>query len=112
MSSRIITNSKVLVTGGAGFIGSNLVDALLSQDNEVVVLDNFATGKEKNLEHLYDFKATKPIVDNFQLIIGDIRNIDDCHKACKGVDHVLNKQMEFLRWVFQIQVGYSRLGFM
>ena len=46
---RTVTNSKVLVTGGAGFIGSNLVEALLARDNEVTVLDNFATGKMINL---------------------------------------------------------------
>ena len=49
--SRLIENSKVLVTGGAGFIGSNLVDALLQQDNNVVCLDNFATGYLVNFGH-------------------------------------------------------------
>ncbi len=79
-----ITNSKVLVTGGAGFIGSNLVEALLAQDNEVTVLDNFATGKMINLV---------PFVGNkhFKLIVGDIRNMDDCHKAVDGVDYVLHE---------------------
>ena len=82
--SRIIENSKVLVTGGAGFIGSNLVEALLEQDNDVVVLDNFATGHRKNLE---------PFIDNsrFCLIEGDIRDQPTCHKACAGMDYVLHQ---------------------
>jgi UDP-N-acetylglucosamine 4-epimerase len=79
-----IQNCKILVTGGAGFIGSNLCEALLALDNEVVCLDNFSTGKEKNIEHLY----TNP---KFKLIGGDIRNIEDCKKACKGVDYVLHE---------------------
>ena len=79
-----ITNSKVLVTGGAGFIGSNLVEALLAQDNEVTVLDNFSTGKMINLV---------PFVGNkkFKLIVGDIRSIDDCRKAVDGVEYVLHE---------------------
>lgn len=81
---RIIENSKVLVTGGAGFIGSNLVDALMLQDNDVVCLDNFATGHRKNVE---------PYMDNpkFTLIEGDIRDVETCHKACEGRDYVLHQ---------------------
>ena len=79
-----LTNSRILVTGGAGFIGSNLVEALLAQDNEVTVLDNFATGKMINLV---------PFVGNkhFKLIVGDIRNMDDCRKAVDGVEYVLHE---------------------
>ena len=79
-----VTNSKVLVTGGAGFIGSNLVEALLAQNNEVSVLDNFATGKMINLV---------PFVGNkkFKLIVGDIRNMDDCRKAVDGVEFILHE---------------------
>ncbi len=77
-------SSKVLVTGGAGFIGSNLVEALLKQDNKVVCLDNFATGKRENI---VPFMGNP----NFTLIQGDIRNIDICRLACKGVDYVLHQ---------------------
>lgn len=75
---------KFLVTGGAGFIGSNLVDALLVQGASVVVLDNFATGKRENLR-----LASKN--ENFKLIEGDIRNYDDCVKAVEGCDYVLHQ---------------------
>ncbi|MCY1634891.1 SDR family oxidoreductase [Marinifilum sp. D737] len=81
---RIIENSKVLVTGGAGFIGSNLVDRLLEQGNQVVCLDNFATGKRENLELALQNK-------DFTLIEGDIRNFEDCVKAVKGCDYVLHQ---------------------
>ncbi len=80
----IIENHRILVTGGAGFIGSNLVDALLAQNNAVVVLDNFATGKPENLAHV----LTHP---RFKLVVGDIRKLDDCRKACDGVDYVMHQ---------------------
>ena len=79
-----ITNSKVLITGGAGFIGSNLTEALLAQGNKITCLDNFATGKRENVE---PFLANP----NYTLIEGDIRNPDDCAKACAGVDYVLHQ---------------------
>jgi UDP-N-acetylglucosamine 4-epimerase len=79
-----IKYKKILVTGGAGFIGSNLCEELLNRDNTVVCLDNFATGKRENLTEL----VKNP---NFALIEGDIRNIDDCLKATKGVDFVLHQ---------------------
>ena len=81
---RKIENSRVLVTGGAGFIGSHLVDALLAQNNQVVVLDNCVTGKKENIKHHFEN-------DNFTFIEGDIRNLDECHKACEGVDYVLHQ---------------------
>ncbi len=83
MSNKII-NSRVLVTGGAGFIGSNLIKSLLSQDNEVICFDNFITGKHKNIS---EFKTNK----NFTLFEGDIRNFDDCLKATEGIDYVLHQ---------------------
>ncbi|MDA7496598.1 SDR family oxidoreductase [Akkermansiaceae bacterium] len=82
--NRKIQNSRVLVTGGAGFIGSNLIEVLLQQDNEVVCLDNFMTGHRKNLEA---FK----LKSNFELIEGDIRDLETCHKACDGIDYVLHQ---------------------
>ena len=78
------TKKRILITGGAGFIGSNLCEALLKKDNKVVCLDNFATGKRENIkEFLND--------PNFTLIEGDIRKLDDCLKATKGVDYVLHQ---------------------
>ncbi|WP_299534737.1 SDR family oxidoreductase [Ulvibacterium sp.] len=76
--------SLVLVTGGAGFIGSNLCDVLLENGNRVRCLDNFATGKRENIEQL----LSNP---NFDLLVGDIRDLKDCHKACTGVDYVLHQ---------------------
>lgn len=79
-----IENKTILVTGGAGFIGSNLCEHLLRYNNKVVCLDNFATGRTQNIQHL----LSNP---NFTLIVGDIRNIADCHKAVNGVDYVLHE---------------------
>lgn len=81
---RLLRNRKVLVTGGAGFIGSNLVESFLSTGNEVVCLDNFSTGKRKNLEHSLKHHS-------FTLIEGDIRNYDDCLKAVSGIDFVFHQ---------------------
>lgn len=80
----LLSSSKVLVTGGAGFIGSNLCEALLENGATVVCLDNFATGKRENLKALNDNV-------NFTLIEGDIRNFEDCKKAVEGVDYVLHQ---------------------
>lgn len=77
---------KVLVTGGAGFIGSNLCEYLLVHDYQVVCLDNFATGKIENLLPLLNQYPTA-----FKLIVGDIRNLEDCQKAVEGVDYVLHE---------------------
>ena len=81
---RQIENSTILVTGGAGFIGSNLCEYLLKYSNKVVCLDNFATGRTQNIQHLLG----NP---NFKLIVGDIRNLSDCHKAAQGVDYILHE---------------------
>jgi UDP-N-acetylglucosamine 4-epimerase len=81
---RQIENSTILVTGGAGFIGSNLCEHLLKHNNKVICLDNFATGRPENIQHLYSNS-------NFTLIEGDIRNISDCHKAAQGVDFILHE---------------------
>lgn len=84
--SRLKLNPKhhILVTGGAGFIGSNLCEALLNNGNVVTCLDNFSTGKRENIAHL--LKNEK-----FTLIEGDIRNLSDCQKACKNVDYILHQ---------------------
>ena len=74
---------KVLVTGGAGFIGSNLCESLLEQEYEVVCLDNFATGKPENILPLIE-----QFPKQFHLIVGDIRKLSDCQKAVDGVDYV------------------------
>jgi len=79
-----LSNKTILVTGGAGFIGSNLCEALLEKGNKVVCLDNFATGKRENVAHL-------SADDNFTLIEGDIRKLEDCLKASQGVDYVLHQ---------------------
>ena len=82
--NNVISQSKVLVTGGAGFIGSNLCEHLLLHNNEVVCLDNLATGHRYNIEHLLG----NP---NFQFIEGDIRNYKDCQQAVEGCDYILHQ---------------------
>lgn len=77
---------KVLVTGGAGFIGSNLCEALLGQGDEVCCLDNFATGKIGNLLPLL-----QRYPERFRLIVGDIRKPEDCRKAVEGMEYVLHE---------------------
>lgn len=81
---RTLRNRKVLVTGGAGFIGSNLIESLLKTDNKVVCLDNFSTGKRENLKSFIN----NP---NFLLIEGDIRNYSDCEKAVSGIEIVFHE---------------------
>ncbi|OQD43073.1 LPS biosynthesis protein WbpP [Croceivirga radicis] len=75
---------RILVTGSAGFIGSNLCEALLKNGNTVIGLDNFATGKKENLIPLQAY-------DTFNFIEGDIRNLEDCQTACSHVDYVLHQ---------------------
>jgi UDP-N-acetylglucosamine 4-epimerase len=79
-----LSSSKVLVTGGAGFIGSNLVEALLNQNNKVVCLDNFSTGKRENVAPYMNHP-------DFTLIEGDIRDLDDCKKAAAGMEFILHQ---------------------
>ncbi|MDD5069254.1 MAG: SDR family oxidoreductase [Candidatus Omnitrophica bacterium] len=84
-----LKNKKVLVTGGAGFIGSHIVEALINQDVKVTVLDNFFSGKESNLSFV--LKDNKSITDNFELIRGDIRDLNDCRKAAGGADVIIHQ---------------------
>lgn len=81
---KYIENARVLVTGGGGFIGSNLVDFLLQNGNDVVVLDNFATGRIENLAGC----RKNP---HFHLIFGDIRDMEKCRQAVDGADFVLHE---------------------
>ena len=76
--------NNILITGGAGFIGSNLCEYFLAQGNNVVCLDNFATGHKHNIAHLLNDI-------NFTLIEGDIRNLETCKKAVQGIDYVLHQ---------------------
>ncbi len=80
----MIKNQKILITGGAGFIGSNLIEHFIHQDNEIICLDNFLTGLRKNIE---------PFINHpqFALIEGDIRNYEDCQKAVDGCDFVFHQ---------------------
>ncbi len=80
----ILKNSKVLVTGGAGFIGSNLCEQLLEQGNQVRCLDNLSTGMRSNLEHLMEHPS-------FQFIEGDIRDYKTCEQSTEGIEYVLHQ---------------------
>ena len=79
-----------LVTGVAGFIGSNLLETLLKLNQKVVGLDNFATGHQYNLDEVQSQVSTEQWA-NFRFIKGDIRNLVDCQQACAGVDYVLHE---------------------
>lgn len=80
----MMKNKTILVTGGAGFIGSNLCEALLEKNYQVRCLDNFATGKKENIAPFLEHP-------DFILIEGDIRDLETCQQACKGVDFVLHQ---------------------
>lgn len=82
--TRNITGARVLVTGAAGFIGSNLVESLLENDNEVVGLDNLSTGFHENIA---PFLSNK----HFRFLEADIRNFTDCKKAADAIDFVLHQ---------------------
>ena len=82
--------STWLVTGAAGFIGSNLLEALLKLDQRVLGLDNFSNGKRKNLEQVKAL-ATPAQWERFQFLEGDIIDFAVCQRACAGVDYVLHQ---------------------
>ncbi|WP_454688451.1 SDR family oxidoreductase [Achromobacter aloeverae] len=81
---------KWLVTGCAGFIGSNLLETLLKLDQTVVGLDNFATGFQHNLDEVMELVSAEQWA-RFTFIEGDIRNLETCRRACTGVDFVLHQ---------------------
>ena len=74
----------ILITGGAGFIGSNLTESLLNNGNKVICLDNFSTGRKDNIDSFLSHP-------NYSFIEGDIRNLEVCRKACSDVDYVLHQ---------------------
>ena len=77
---------KILITGGAGFIGSNLAQHFLTLGHQVRVLDNFATGKPENILPLIE-----QYPQTFELVVGDIRKPEDCRKACDGIEYILHE---------------------
>ena len=79
-----LENKTILVTGGAGFIGSNIIEHLLKKNNHIICLDNFITGKKENIE--FFLKNS-----HFKFIEGDITNPNDCDQACQGVDIILHQ---------------------
>ncbi|GAA5632046.1 UDP-N-acetylglucosamine 4-epimerase [Acinetobacter calcoaceticus] len=79
-----------LITGVAGFIGSNLLETLLKLNQKVIGLDNFATGHQYNLDEVQSLVTSEQWL-NFSFIQGDIRNLEDCQKACFEVDYVLHQ---------------------
>ncbi|MBF8260324.1 MAG: Vi polysaccharide biosynthesis protein VipB/TviC, partial [Actinobacteria bacterium] len=81
---RRLNQLLLLVTGGAGFIGSNLTEALLSAGHKVRILDNFLTGKRENIAGY-----AEKFGDAFELFEGDLRDLGATRKACDGVDYVL-----------------------
>jgi UDP-N-acetylglucosamine 4-epimerase len=85
-----IKNMKYLITGVAGFIGSNLLETLLKQNQNVVGLDNFSTGHQKNLQEVRRLVSSEQW-SRFRFIEGDIRNLEDCKAACEGADVVLHQ---------------------
>ena len=79
-----------LVTGCAGFIGSNILEQLLKLGQQVVGLDNFSTGKQKNLDEVQSLVSTDEWA-RFHFIKGDIRDLATCHEACSGIDYILHQ---------------------
>ena len=79
-----LSDKKVLVTGGAGFIGSNLCYVLLKLGNSVVCMDNLSTGKKTNIHSLLKN-------DNFKFFNADIRNLEDCINISKGIDYIFHQ---------------------
>ncbi|WP_448563872.1 NAD-dependent epimerase/dehydratase family protein [Thalassotalea ganghwensis] len=89
-SSLLSNQSTWLVTGCAGFIGSNILETLLLLNQKVIGLDNFATGYQKNLDEV-QYSVSEAQWQNFTFIKGDIRELSDCQKAMQNVDYVLHQ---------------------
>ena len=81
-----------LVTGVAGFIGSNLLEMLLKLNQKIIGLDNFATGFQHNLDEVQSLVETEQW-KNFTFIEGDIRNLETCREACNGVNYVYHSEL-------------------
>lgn len=91
IKQRLVAKPKLwLITGVAGFIGSNLLETLLLLDQKVIGLDNFATGHQRNLDEVRSLVSQEQWA-RFSLIQGDIRNLEDCQQAVIGVDYVLHQ---------------------
>jgi len=91
VKAQLLAESKTwLITGVAGFIGSNLLEKLLKLNQQVVGLDNFATGHQYNLDEVQGLVSAEQWA-NFDFIKGDIRQIEDCQRACQAVDYVLHQ---------------------
>ncbi|GAA0321624.1 NAD-dependent epimerase/dehydratase family protein [Psychrobacter aestuarii] len=91
VKQELLTDKKTwLITGVAGFIGSNLLETLLKLNQTVVGLDNFATGFQHNLDEVQS-QVSDEQWQNFRFIEGDIRSLEDCQTACTGVDYVLHQ---------------------
>lgn len=91
VKNTLISEPKTwLITGVAGFIGSNLLETLLVLDQNVIGLDNFATGHQKNLDEVQS-SVSETQWQRFNFIEGDIRNLDDCYRACVEADYVLHQ---------------------
>src|SRR5690554_5244486 len=91
INQHVLASSKTwLITGTAGFIGSNLLEHLLKLNQRVIGLDNFATGHQSNLDEVQSLVSPEQW-SRFTFIEGDIRNLEDCARACDGVDYVLHQ---------------------
>lgn len=91
LQQRLATAPRTwLITGVAGFIGSNLLETLLKLNQKVIGLDNFSTGFQHNLDEVQSL-VNSAQWSNFRFIEGDIRNLNTCHEACEGVDYVLHQ---------------------
>lgn len=91
IKNRLLKEPKVwLITGVAGFIGSNLLETLLKLNQKVIGLDDFSTGYQRNIDEV-KLSVTSEQWRLFEFIEGDIRNLDTCYKACKNVDYVLHQ---------------------